>query len=135
MDVATALAHVGSPGSQACSTLPMCPQPEQRLTGAPLPRFSVSLPVSPPLALWSGVWISGARDLDAVPLGWVHITVSDPPFVFSPELRAAIIAVTRDSWDPVQDDAPSRVDSLSDDSSEDSQVLSIDSTSEDELDL
>ena len=75
--------------------------------------------------------------MDAVLLGWVHITVSDhlalayPPSVFSPELRAAIIVVTRDSWDPVQDDAPSRVDSFSDGSSEDSQVLSIDSASED----
>ena len=117
----------------------MCPQQEQRLTGAPLPRFSVSLTVLPPPALWSGVWISGAPDLDAVPLGWVRMTVSDhlalayPPSVFSPELRAAIIVVTRDSWE--QDSTPSCADSSSDDSSEDSQVLSIDSASEDELDF
>ena len=77
--------------------------------------------------------------MDALPLGWVHIIMSDhlalayPTSVYSPHLRDAIIIVTWDSWDPVQDDASSRVDSLLDVSSENSQVLSIDSASEDEL--
>ena len=62
-----------------------------------------------------------------------HFALAYPPSVFSLELRVAIIVITGDSWDPVQDDTPSRVDSFVDGCSKDSQVLSIDSASEDEL--
>ena len=61
-------------------------------------------------------------------LGLAH-----PSFVYGPELRGALISLTRDSWDTQPNDDLSCSDTSSDRSSIESQVMSFGLVSEDEL--